>query len=224
MRLLFLNPNSTQAMTDGIVATAQAALPSADVLGWTNTDGPPAIQGAEDGAAAVTGLRAMLPKARAVGADVMVIACFDDTGLAEIRAAAHCPVIGIGQSAFHIAALLGQRFSVVTTLAVSVPVIEANVADSGFGGLCGRVRPSGLNVLEVEAASPASLQRLDAEIEAAAREDAVGIAILGCAGMAKIADRLQSRTQLRLIDGVKAATLLAQALHGAVSLQVAQPA
>jgi len=36
--------------------------------------------------------------------------------------------------------------------------------------------------------------------------------VLGCAGMADLADRLAARTGVRMIDGVRAATLLAQAL------------
>jgi allantoin racemase len=214
MRLLYLNPNSTAAMTQAVVSVARQALPEAEVTGWTNSAGPPAIQGPEDGAAALAGLMALLPRAREIAADVIVIACFDDTGLAELRAAAHCPVIGIGQAAYHMASLLGQRFSVVTTLAVSVPVIEANIVQGGFMPLCCRVRPSGLGVLEVEQASAATLDRLAEEIETAARDDDVSLAILGCAGMAPITGALQSRSRLRLIDGVQASAVLARALLG----------
>ena len=88
MRLLFLNPNSTQAMTDSMVEVARNALPGTELLGWTNHDGPPAIQGPEDGAAAVAGLMALLPKAQAAAVDAIVIGCFDDTGLGRLRDAA----------------------------------------------------------------------------------------------------------------------------------------
>jgi allantoin racemase len=212
VRLLYINPNSTSAMTDGIVGVARAATPEAEVIGWTNADGPPAIQGPEDGEAAVAGVVAMLPRAKAVSADAIVIACFDDTGLARIRAAAHCPVIGIGQAAFHMAALLGHRFSVVTTLDVSVPVIEGNVRSYGFVGLCARVRASGLPVLEVEAAAPETLARLSQELALSWRHDNVTAAVLGCSGMAPLRERLQAETPLVLIDGVAASARLATAL------------
>jgi allantoin racemase len=213
MRLLYLNPNATEAMTDGVVSVARAALPEAEVLGWTNASGPPAIQGPEDGEMAVAGLMAMLPAARKAQVDVIVIACFDDTGLALLQTAAHCPVIGIGQAAYHMAALLGHRFSVVTTLAVSVPVIAGNIADSGFAPLCSKVRASGLGVLEVDKANPTTRARLSAEIDAAQHEDNVTAVILGCASMAQLAADLQSHTSLRLIDGVYASARLALALY-----------
>ncbi|WP_435705970.1 aspartate/glutamate racemase family protein, partial [Yoonia sp.] len=97
MRVLFLNPNSTDAMTDSIVSVAKTAGAGADILGWTNHNGPAAIQGPEDGELAIDGLMDLLPSAKAEKADVIVIGCFDDTGLDALRAAAHCPVIGIGQ-------------------------------------------------------------------------------------------------------------------------------
>ena len=142
MRLVYINPNSTAAMTDSIVGVARAALPEAVVEGLTNTAGPPAIQGPEDGDAAVPGVLDLVRGAS--GADAIVIACFDDTGLAEARGAAACPVLGIGQAAYLMAAVMGRRFSVVTSLAVSVPVIRGNIEAAGFGAACLSVRASGL--------------------------------------------------------------------------------
>ena len=63
--ILFLNPNSSEHMTNGIVATAREVLPGVRIEGRTNHGAPAAIQGAEDGAAAVPGLLAQLEAARA---------------------------------------------------------------------------------------------------------------------------------------------------------------
>ena len=94
MKIAYINPNTTASMTQGIVATARAALPEAQIFGLTNTSAPPAIQGKADGDAALPGLLALLPEARALGADAIVIACFDDTGLAQARAPRHVRSIG----------------------------------------------------------------------------------------------------------------------------------
>ncbi|NBB97417.1 MAG: HyuE hydantoin racemase [Alphaproteobacteria bacterium] len=213
MRILYINPNATRAMTDGIVAVARDAVPEAEILGWTNSDGPPAIQGAADGAAALPGLLAMLPAAKQAGADVIVIACADDTGLAEMRAAAHCPVIGIGQAAYTLAALSGWRFSVVTTLAVSVPVIDDNIRALGFAPYCAGVRATGISVLEVDAASSSTVARLAQEIVRAAQDDHVQSVVLGCAGMAPLVPRLyNANVTVRLLDGVRGSAVLAAAL------------
>ncbi|ETA52712.1 aspartate/glutamate racemase family protein [Ponticoccus alexandrii] len=211
MRIAYINPNATTRMTGGIVAEAQAALPGPRILGFTNHDGPAAIQGRADGEAAVPGLLALIPEARAQGAEAIVIACFDDTGLAEAQAMAGCPVLGIGQASYVMAQLLGLRFSVITSLAVSVPVIEENIRQQGFSGNCASVRASGLPVLTIDAGAPETLDRIAAEIMAARDEDGARCAVLGCAGMAPLKGALSARTGMSLIDGVTASAHLARA-------------
>ncbi|RJE79880.1 aspartate/glutamate racemase family protein [Paracoccus sp. JM45] len=211
MRLLYINPNSTRSMTDGIVTTARAAAPQAQVIGWTNDTGPKAIQGAADGEAAVAGLLSLLPQAESQAVDAIVIACFDDTGLARIRAAAHCPVIGIGQAAMSVAALNGGQFGIITTLDVSVPVISENVGVYGLGDRCAGVFASGLPVLQVEAGGGFVVDRLADTLETACRAGAQTV-VLGCAGMSGIRTALAARSGVALIDGVTASAHLACAL------------
>ncbi|MEP3329007.1 aspartate/glutamate racemase family protein [Sedimentitalea sp.] len=211
MRLLFINPNSTEAMTDSVVSVARQAVPQAEVLGWTNHDGPAAIQGAEDGEMAVDGLLSLLPKAKSARTDAIVIACFDDTGLDLIRAAAHCPVIGIGQAAMTVAALHQGPFGIVTTLDVSVPVITANVASYGYQAVCTGVLASGVPVLEVEAGGAAVETQLVATI-LRSRDAGAHAIILGCAGMCRMSAALTARTGAVLVDGVQTSAHLASAL------------
>ncbi len=221
MRILIVNPNSTQAMTDAVARIAVEAAPAGvAIVARTSLSGPPAIQGAEDGEAAIPGLLAEIAKGRAEGFDAAIVACFDDTGLAEARAAFGGPVLGIGQAAFHAAALLGGRFSVVTTLAVSIPVIEGNLIACGLAASCARVRASGVPVLALEA-DPTATERVAAEIARAQAEDGVAAVALGCAGMGALADALRARLSAQLgpgaphlVDGVRAAVRLAPALVG----------
>ncbi|WP_297543793.1 aspartate/glutamate racemase family protein [Roseovarius sp.] len=212
MKIAYINPNSTEAMTDGIAAAAQAAVPSAEIFGLTNSAGPAAIQGQDDGEAAIPGLLDLLPIARQRGAEAIVIACFDDTGLAQARAVVDCPVIGIGQASYVMAHLLGLRFSVITSMAISVPVIEENIRQSGFAPLCASVRASALPVLVIDEGGPAVIGRISAEIERAIDEDGAGCAILGCAGMAHLRASLAARVAIPLIDGVAASARLCMAL------------
>ncbi|MBN2760187.1 MAG: aspartate/glutamate racemase family protein [Rhodobacteraceae bacterium] len=212
MKIAYINPNSTVAMTDGIVTTAQAALPSAEIFGLTNSAGPAAIQGRADGEAAVSGLLELVPIARQRGAEVIVIACFDDTGLTQARAIADCPVIGIGQASYIMAHLLGLRFSVITSMPISVAVIEENIRQSGFAALCASVRATELPVLVIDTGRPAVLDRIGDEIARAVAEDGASCAVLGCAGMAHLKQALELHAGVPLIDGVAASAKLATAL------------
>jgi allantoin racemase len=214
MRLLIINPNATVSMTDKIAAAARLAVPAGvEVVAVTNRAGPPSIQGPEDGAAAAPGLLALVAGAQA---DAIVIACFDDTALAEARALATVPVIGIGEAAFHAAMMLGARYSVVTTLSVSVPVIEANLAAYGLAGSCLNVRASEVPVLDLERPGSAAEAKVSAEIDRALAEDGARVIVLGCAGMADLAARLSVRHGVPVIDGVAAACGMACVLAGLV--------
>ena len=203
--IVLINPNSTAAMTEAMRAAAASRSGGIAVEGWTSHEGPPAIQGPEDGAAAVPPLLPLVRRASDAGAQAVLIGCFDDTGLAEAQGIADCPVIGIGQAACAFAALAGGRYSVVTTLAVSVPVLEANIRAYRLDHRLARVRASGVPVLEVERARA----RVIEEIRAAEREDGVKTVVLGCGGMVDLVDRAAEFTGLRLIDGVRAATAAA---------------
>lgn len=210
--IVLINPNSTQSMTDAMLATAQDAAPMAAFEGWTSHDGPPSIQGPEDGDVATEPLLALVRKASDRGASTIIIACFDDTALAEARRIARCPVIGIGQAAYHMAVLAGDRFSVVTTLAVSTPVLEDNIRAYGFGNQLARVRASNVPVLALEADPDATSDQIIEEIVAAVAEDAVQIIALGCGGMVDIAEKAAGKVDVKLIDGVRAAALIAHGL------------
>jgi len=210
MRLRFINPNTTVSMTDKVLAAARDAAPAGvRVEASTSRFGPAAIQGEADGRAALPGLLEAVARADAEGVDVLAIACFDDTGIAQARAASAVPVLGIGQCACLASLALGHRFSVVTTLAVSIPVIERNLTRAGLAGGCARVRASEVPVLALERPGSEAERRVAEEIERAIAEDDIGAIVLGCAGMADLAARFEERFGLPVLDGVVAATRVA---------------
>ena len=210
--IVLINPNSTASMTDAMLQTADKTLPDRKVLGWTSLDGPAAIQGPEDGAASVPPMLDLVHQANEKGASAIIIGCFDDTGLSEARAIANCPVIGIGQAAYHGAICIGGRFSVVTTLAVSVPVLQDNIRAYGLDSHLGRVRASDVPVLELESNPVAAQAKVLAEIKRAEAEDDVQAIALGCAGMAGLMETAQAQCNVTLVDGVRASLHLAAAV------------
>lgn len=207
--IVLINPNSTTSMTESMVRTARETVPSAHFEGWTSHDGPQAIQGLEDGLLAEKPLLDLVAKASDQGASAIIIGCFDDTALEAARDIASCPVIGIGQAAYHLAALAGGQFSVVTTLDVSVPILEENITSYGLAGQLGKVRASGVPVLALEQDPTAAIDQVVAEVEKAAREDPIQSVVLGCGGMVGIDQRMPQSSGIRLIDGVRAAAIFA---------------
>jgi allantoin racemase len=208
--IVLINPNSTKAMTDAMVDTAKKT--GVEVEGWTSHAGPAAIQGPEDGEASIPPLLTLVRKASDAGAKAIIIGCFDDTGLDAARDIAACPVIGIGQAAYHIAVLSGLRFSVVTTLEVSVPILESNIRSYGFTSQLARVRASGVPVLDLETDPAGTAPVVMGEINRAVSEDKVNTIVLGCAGMVHIPAHFDKNGSVRLIDGVTSAAQLAMLL------------
>lgn len=213
--ILVINPNSTASMTDKIAAAARAAAgPTTRITAINPKEGPAAIQGPEDGAAALPGLLKLFDECLEYDSSIsaVVIACFDDTGLWELKAKARVPVIGIGEAAYHVASVAAERFSVVTTLPVSIPVLEENLVRTGLASRCAKVRASEVPVLELEDPASDARHRIEAEIETALREDAIGAIALGCAGMADLAHDLTARFEVPVVDGVASAVRLAEAI------------
>ena len=213
MRLLVINPNSTVSMTDKIGAAARAAAsPGTEILAVNPPGGPASIEGYYDEALSVAGLLKLIRNVSP--ADAVIIACFDDTGLDAARCLTDRPVIGIGEAAYHFASMVSNKFSVVTTLARSVPALEHNLLRYGLAARCARVRSSEVAVLELEHPGSDACNRISAEIGRAVTEDRAEAIVLGCAGMADLAGRLAGEHGLPVLDGVACAVRLAEAMAG----------
>ena len=191
MRIRIINPNSTASMTAKVaIAAGRAAAPATHIETATSASGPVSIEGFFDGALSLPGLLAEIHAGERAGVDAHVIACFDDTGLDAARALARAPVIGIGEAGYHLATLVAGRFSVVTTLPRSIPVLEQNLLRYGLAFRCASVRAAGVAVLALEKGGSAARQRISAEVAAALSEDRAEAIVLGCAGMVELAEEL----------------------------------
>ncbi|MBX8824163.1 aspartate/glutamate racemase family protein [Ochrobactrum sp. SFR4] len=212
MRILLINPNSTQSMTDQAERSARrAALPTTVIEAINPADTPRSIEGHADEAMAVPSMLQLIREGEANGFNAYVVACFDDPGLDAAREVAGGPVFGICQAAVQVAMTISKRFSVVTTLPRSVPIIEDLVQEYGATHHCRRVRSIDMPVLALEEDACHTEEMLMQEIERAKREDHAEAIVLGCAGMSELCERLEQRCGLPVIDGVTAAVKLAEA-------------
>ena len=205
MAIIIINPNSTASMTEAMLAQARRSAPGLAFEGWTSHGGPAAIQGEADGKAARAPLLDLVERASSQGAEGIIIGCFDDTALEDAAEIADCPVIGIGQASYHYAALRNWRFSVVTTLSVSKPIIQANIERQGLGHLMSHVRASEVPVLELEANTDRAGAVIAQEALRAERDDGVRAIILGCAGMVEVVDTVRKKVSTVVIDPVECA-------------------
>ena len=214
MKILVVNPNTTDSMTKRIGAAAQSMANKDTVVTAVNpVMGPVSIEGYYDQSFSVPGLLEEIGKGHAEAYDGYIIACFDDTGLDAARSLVPEPVLGLCEAAVHTASFLGGRMSVVTTLKRSVPAIHTLVARYGVAHRC-TVRVAEVPVLALEDPESDAVERIREEIRLAVTQDHAETVVLGCAGMVDFAKALTAEFGLPVIDGVAAATKLMEALIG----------
>jgi allantoin racemase len=209
MRLLIANPNATRTITESCVALARAvSAPGTEVEGWTNAGGPPVIDSdATDAVAAA----ALVPGLAALAArpDAIVLAGFGDYGTAAVKAAMPVPVVAMAEAAMSLAAILAQRFAIVTTAARMIAYTERLVADIGFASRCTAVRA--IELPPVTAPDPAEADVVAALVREAERAPA-GAIVLGGSRLAVYAAAMRRATTAPIVEPLACAVGVAETL------------
>jgi allantoin racemase len=213
MRILVVNPNASVEMTDVIREQLHAVARPDVVVDVVNPPGaPPAIESALDEAACVPPMLALVRQAASRGYEAVVIACFSDPGLDAAREATDLPVVGIQDAAMHLAAQLGYRFSVLTTLAHRAPLRERAALLAGLDRRLASCRPLDLPVLETVVNREQVLQKIVRVGRQAIEQDGAEVLVLGCAGLGDLAARASAALGVPVIDPNAAALKLCEAL------------
>jgi len=213
VKLLLVNPNTTSSMTDKAGEAARMVAASGTEIIAVNPEyGPISIEGYYDEVFSIPGLLEEVRKGEASGCQGTVIACFDDTGLDAARCIASGPVVGICEAAMHIASLLANSFSIVTTLKRSIPALEELTVKYGMSRKCHRIRAAEVPVLELENPDSEATKLIRVEIQKALDDDRSEAIVLGCAGMVDLAAELSEEFGVPVIDGVSAAVKLVESL------------
>jgi allantoin racemase len=191
MRLLIINPNTTDAMTDKVAAAARRALPTGTaIVAVTGRFGARYI--ASRASFAVAGHAALDAfAAHGEGCDAVLLACFGDPGLDALREVAHCPVVSLIDAACAEAGSDGRRFSIVTGGERWGPMLTEMIMARGLSGQLASIKtvaPTGGEIARDPERAAATLA--DA-CRRCAREDGADAVILGGAGLIGIADLIR---------------------------------
>jgi len=208
-----INPNTSLAMTETIGAAARAvAAGNTEILAVCPTQGVPSIEGHFDEAIAAIGVLEQIKIGREQGVCGHVIACFGDPGLLAAREMAQGPVVGIAEAAMHMATLVATRFSIVTTLPRTLIIARHLLQQYGFEHHCAALHAIDLPVLALEDGSGLAQEKVRQRCIQSIREDGCGAIVLGCGGMADLAQSLTRELGVPVIDGVTAAVKMVESL------------
>jgi allantoin racemase len=212
MRILVINPNTTVAVTDTIVAEARrSAPPQVEITGVTARFGSPFIQTPDESETARQAVLELVSRL-ASGFDAVVIAAFSDPGLAEAREMSPVPVVGIAESAILTAMMCGGRFAIVTLGPALRPLLEGAAVALGCAGRLDAIHilGTGAGGDAGSAGAAATVQRDRGEALAvlcgrAAAAEGVRSIILGGGPLAGLAHRIRVRVPVPLLDGTACA-------------------
>lgn len=208
-----INPNTSLGMTETIATAARkVAAPTTRIVAVCPDDGVPSIEGHFDEAIAAIGVLEQIKMGRQQGVSGHIIACFGDPGLLAARELAEGPVIGIAEAAMHMATLVATRFSIVTTLPRTLVIARHLLHQYGFQHHCAALHAIDLPVLALEDGSGMAQEKVRIRCMQAIQEDGCGAIVLGCGGMATLAEELTHELQIPVIDGVSAAVKMVESL------------
>ena len=208
-RILVINPNSTEAVTQGI-DEGMAALripggPAIDCM--TLKEGPPGIETQQHVDGVIPHLLHLV-REREAEYSAFVIACYSDPGLHSVREATAKPVLGISECGILTALTLGQKFGVIAILQKSIP---RHLRYMGAMGVMDRLAgelPVGLAVTELSDEKKTFGRMV--EVATALRDvHGANVIVMGCAGMARYRKPLQDAVGLPVVEPSQAAVGMA---------------
>jgi allantoin racemase len=212
MRILVVNVNTTDSITQAIARQAQAAAaPGTEIIGLTPDFGADSVEGNfESYLAAIAVMDKVMSYDQPF--DAVIQAGYGEHGREGLQELLNVPVVDITDAAASTAMYVGRAYSVVTTLDRTVPLIEDRLRLSGLWDRCASVRASGLAVLELEESPERALEAIVRQAELAVSEDRAEVICLGCGGMAGLDEQIRQRTGVPVIDSVSAAVTVAESL------------
>lgn len=212
MNIHLINPNTSQHMTEQMVQSAKPVANTGTVVfGRTAKHGAVSIESHFDEAMSIVGVAEEIRQADSEGADGMIVACFGDPNIWAVRELTDKPVIGIAQAGFVMASMVSTEFAVVTSLQRTVIIAKHLLQQYGYAPLCPQVLAVDLPVLALED-DTALKAIINKSIEA--RDNGAGAIVLGCGGMSHLTDTIEQVVGIPVIDGVKSAVKLIEAMVG----------
>lgn len=160
-------------------AIEKAAMPETRIVIRIPEGQPTSIASAYENVIAIPGVLAEAQAAESEGADAVVINCTADTGIEVAREILSIPVVAVSEGAFHLAAQLSERFSVLTFAERIAPRFRAMASKWGMADRLRSVRSVEIPLREMDNTS-ALATALARKAKRCVDDDDAHLIILGC--------------------------------------------
>jgi allantoin racemase len=207
MKILIINPNSDEKMTEAITKAAKEFVKGEfEVICKSAPSAPRFIETYEDGALAAPGMLKLLRENEST-VDAFIIACHCDPNLDVMKEQTKKPVIGIGEASMKMATLLGHKFSIVSTDEHSIPNKEALVRKYFLQDSLASIKAPKEDMKDL---TEKELYLRLAQL--AVKEDMAEVIVLGCAGLTGLDKHIEENLGVPVLDGVICALIMASGL------------
>lgn len=216
MKLLVINPNSSDTVTAQIMESARrGASAGTELVGVTTKGGTRNIDSAfGDYLSGAFMIRTCLEAVSVHRPDAVVLAGFGRVGIDALKEALTIPVVSISEASMAVACLLGHRFTTLTMLRQFIPYQEDLVRYYGFEAKCASVRSININVEECVTNREKTLRELKEQIERIVAEDRAEVVILACAGLCGYDAELSKLAGVPVLDPAAVGVKVAEGLVG----------
>ncbi len=212
MRVLLINPNTTEAVTQRMAEAALVtAAPETEIVPLTARIGAAIIGSRVEAAFSAAAVIERLAQS-AAGCDAAIVGASLDPGLAAAREMLDVPVVAITEAALHAACLLGGRYGAITMGANSSIVLRELAETYGLYSRLGGVHALPTTPLDFLADIAAGTDAICTAAEAMVAKDGVDVIVLMGAVMAGVPALVQPRLPVPVLEGVSAAVGLTEAL------------
>jgi allantoin racemase len=213
MRLLLVNANTTEAVTEAVVREGKrCASPGVEIVGVTARFGANIVTAHPENVLAAHAALDLLA-AHHRGFDAAILAISFDSGLFAARELLPIPVIGMTEAALHTACLLARRFGVITFGHASTLLYRDLFASYGLAERIAAVRTIELASIKTYLATENLHDAIVSEARALQDTAGVNVVVICGAALAGIAHALQPRvSSATLLDGIGCAVRQAEAL------------
>jgi len=216
VKLMVVNPNSSETVTGAIMESARrAASPGTDLVAVTTKGGTRNIDSAlADYLSGAHMIRTCLDAAALHRPDAVVLAGYGRVGIDALKEVLTIPVVSIAEASMAIACLLGHRFTTLTMLQQFIPYQQDLVRYYGFETKCASVRAIDINVEACVTERDRTLGELTEQVRGIVAEDRAEVVILGCAGLCGYDAELSRRAGIPVLDPVAVGVKVAEGLVG----------
>ena len=205
-RLLYIEPVVSETADPWKGYLSQFKGPETELEVISLTEGPRHLEYYSYGSLVVPKILKIIKEAEKEDFDAAIIGCFYDPGLRESREIVEKLVVTApAEASMHIAATLGQRFSIIVGRTKWIPLMRENVIKYGFQDHLASFRPIGMGVPDLQIDPEETKRRIVQAVEKAIEQDGAEVIILGCTHQFGFYKELQDTLGVPVIDVALAA-------------------